>query len=97
MSFLNAKDKEALRDHILAIRERTDQVLRILNREKPQGQATRANKGKIIPDGVWKGEPASDRQLAVLDKSGIGYKPGLSKGEASQLIDELFRKRRESR
>jgi len=32
MSFLNAKDKEALRDHISAIRERLDQILRILDR-----------------------------------------------------------------
>jgi len=92
MTFLNAEDVEALRDHILDIKERSDQILRILNRGKVQDSITRQNKGKIIPDGVWKDDLASQRQINTLQKANIEIWDGITKGEASKLIEDLFRR-----
>jgi len=89
MSFLNAKDKEALRDHVLAIRDRTAQILRILN----QGTTTKSygpDPEDPIPDGAWKDDPASQRQIDTLLKAKIDVWDQITKGEASKLIEDLF-------
>ncbi len=55
-------------------------------REKPRD--------KEIPDGAWKGDQVTPKQLAVLDKGKVEYWDGITKGEASELIDELFKERK---
>jgi hypothetical protein len=39
----------------------------------------------------WMNQPATDRQLAILEQRDISIKPGLTKGEASSIINKLFR------
>lgn len=46
-------------------------------------------------DAAWKLEPATSKQLELLEKNHITIKPGVTKGEASTLIDALIKKRRE--
>jgi len=38
-------------------------------------------------DAPWAGEPATEKQLAVLRKWRVVHKPGITKGEASALLD----------
>lgn len=113
-SFLNAKDIEALRDHLLAIKERVDQGLRILNRDDPRGPSSRTEGHpgkkspggpsrpsarsvgppgtKDIPEGAWMDDPATPKQLMTLEKAKVEYWDGITKGEASELIANLFKK-----
>jgi len=94
MSFLNARDVDAIRDHALAMRERADQILGILNRDQQRGGAPPSRQGKEpIPDGAWKGEPASQKQIDTLQKGKIEIWDGITKGEASKLIEDLFKGR----
>jgi gas vesicle protein len=41
-----------------------------------------------IPDGPWVNEPMSEKQKAMLTLYGINFREGLTKGEASKLIDD---------
>lgn len=112
MGFMHSEDKRALKDHLLAIRERVDQVLRILNepgespvqdgdqpgeRQSPgasKGRTTRGPPGgKGIPQGAWMDEPASIKQLTTLERGKVQFWDGITKGEASNLIDELYKRR----
>ena len=36
----------------------------------------------------WRGAPASEKQLSTLDRLHVKYPPGISKGEASALLDK---------
>jgi len=92
LGFLNAKDIEALRDHYLAIIERAQQCLRILNRDQVTNDHSKAGQDRSIPDGAWKDEPASQKQIATLQKGNVELWDGITKGEASKLIDELFKR-----
>ena len=44
------------------------------------------NKQEYDPD-AWRNEPASERQKKMMDYKKILYKPNITKGEASDLID----------
>lgn len=57
----------------------------------PSGEASTTSTG------AWRDEPATERQLAFLQKNKITPKPGLSKGEASTLIDALIKKHQEDK
>lgn len=91
LGFLNARDIEALRDHLLAIRERTDQVLRILSRDSGPGPSRESRPD--IPPGAWEEDPASPKQIATLEKAKVDIWDGITKGEANQLIKGLFKRR----
>jgi hypothetical protein len=41
-----------------------------------------------IPDGPWMNAPMSEKQKAMLLLYGINFREGLTKGEASKLIDD---------
>lgn len=96
MSFLNSKDVEALRDHYLAMIERAQQGLRILNRGRsssPEASAS-PSRAEEIPDGAWKMHPASEKQIATLEKFKVQFNPAtLTKGEAADIIKDLFARR----
>ena len=97
-NFLNSKDKEVLRDHLLHIIEVAQQGLKILLEEDdPEAQRVlRSPRGapepQNIPEGPWKRDQATPKQLAVLDKGKVEYWDGITKGEASELISNLFKK-----
>jgi len=94
LSFLNAKDKEIIRDHLLDARERIDQALGILSRDVPAKASTPPSRSKDIPDGAWKMHPASDKQLATLEQFKVQFNPAtLTKGEAADIIKGLFARR----
>ena len=38
----------------------------------------------------WRNDPATEKQLRVLRKNGIGYHEGISKGEAAELLKPVF-------
>lgn len=40
--------------------------------------------------GAWQGEPASEKQIAMLNKNGYDVKPGITKAEASAAIDKIM-------
>jgi hypothetical protein len=42
------------------------------------------------PDAPWRSQPASDKQIALLNKMGIVVPPGLTRGAASDLITTAF-------
>src|SRR5205085_1981419 len=44
-------------------------------------------------DASWRGTPASEKQIAMLRRRKIPIKPGLTKGEASGLIDLAMARR----
>jgi hypothetical protein len=46
--------------------------------------------GLATPDAAWRGQPASDKQLTLLNKLGIVVSPGLTRGGASDLITAAF-------
>jgi hypothetical protein len=58
-----------------------------------------APSGGEAPTGAepWRLEAATDRQLAFLEKAKITPKPGLTKGEASAIIDGLIKKLKEGK
>ena len=95
MSFMNAKDEEIIRDHLLDARERIDQALGILNRGRPSSPEASAppSRSEPIPDGAWKTHPASEKQNATLEKFKIQYNPNITKGEAAVIIQGLFSRR----
>ena len=77
MTFLNAKDQEALRDHLLAMIERAQQGLRLLNRgDWKQEPATDRQKAfmteKSVPfkEGISKGAASEkiDRYIQAKKK-----------------------------
>ena len=39
---------------------------------------------------AWRDDPATDKQKNALDKHEIQYKPSITKGEASDLLDTYF-------
>ncbi len=41
----------------------------------------------------FKSEPATEKQIAVIKKSGMNPAIGLTKSEASKIIDDIFKKR----
>jgi hypothetical protein len=41
----------------------------------------------------WRGNPASDKQLAILKKKKIPHKQEITSGEASTMLSEYFQKR----
>lgn len=43
-----------------------------------------------IPPGPWRDEPATNKQLAILDKHDVEYQEPITKGRASDLIDQVF-------
>ena len=43
---------------------------------------------------VWDHEPATDHQLAFLNRLGIGYADDITKGAASDLISERLENRK---
>jgi hypothetical protein len=45
------------------------------------------------PDAPWRGQPASDKQIALLGKLGIALAPSLTRGRASDLITAAFASR----
>ena len=45
-------------------------------------------------DAPWRNDPASEKQIAALLKFGVAYPVGLSKGAASDLLQERFHQRR---
>lgn len=48
----------------------------------------RANK-----QGSWRNEPATDKQKNMLKAAGISFKPGITKGQASELINKVQARR----
>jgi superfamily II DNA or RNA helicase len=44
----------------------------------------------IDKEAKWRGYPASDKQIDLLERLGITYPTDITKGEASQLIDEAM-------
>jgi hypothetical protein len=38
----------------------------------------------------WRAQPASDKQMALLQKLGVPISPGLSKGEAADQIAAIL-------
>ena len=42
------------------------------------------------PDAPWRGQPATEKQLNVLEKCRVTARPGLTKGEASDLIATIL-------
>lgn len=93
LGFLNARDIEALRDHLLAIRERVDQALGILTSDRGPGAPSPRETRPDIPPGAWEGDPATPKQIAILEKGKVDIWDGISKGEASKLIKDLFNRR----
>lgn len=93
LGFLNARDIEALREHLLAIRERTGQALRILNRDLGPGAHPSRDNRPDIPPGAWEDDPASPKQIDTLVKAKVDIWDGITKGEASKLIEDLFKRR----
>lgn len=65
-----------------------DKALRILGSN--QGDQPSNN---TAPVSTWKNDPASDRQLAVMDKAKVQYPPGVTKGEADFIIKGLFERK----
>ena len=55
--------------------------------EMLRGKSPSNNDGKRVIDGD---APASEKQLAFLKRLGVKAEPGISKAEASQLIDEAL-------
>ncbi len=45
-------------------------------------------------DAPWRGKPASEKQIALLAKFKIPVKPDITKGEASDLLDAKFSKKK---
>jgi len=45
-------------------------------------------------DAPWRGAPASEKQIALLTKFKIPIKPDITKGEASDLLDAKFSKKK---
>ncbi|HKW92682.1 MAG TPA: DEAD/DEAH box helicase [Methylomirabilota bacterium] len=53
--------------------------------------ARRAGAGTLVdPAAPWRAAPATDRQLAALKRRGVSSRPGLTKGEASDLLAAAF-------
>jgi superfamily II DNA or RNA helicase len=46
--------------------------------------------GLATPDAAWRGQPPSEKQIALLTKLGIVVPPGLSRGQASDLLTAAF-------
>lgn len=93
---VNEADIEVIRDHLLAIKERTRQILMILNEEGipgPRTSPTYTNK-QPIPDGVWKEDPITKKQIAILVQGKVDIWDGITKGEASKMIEDLFNRRK---
>ncbi len=44
-------------------------------------------------DASWRREPATEKQLALLDSLGLPYMPGLTKGEAAFMLSRYFLRR----
>ena len=81
-----------MRDHLLDARERIDQALGILNRDQPKTSAP-PSRSEPIPEGAWKDHPASEKQLSVLEKFKVQHSDGITKGEAADIIKDLFSRR----
>jgi hypothetical protein len=44
----------------------------------------------IDKEAKWRGYPASEKQLSLLERFGFSYYAGITKGEAAQLIDKAM-------
>lgn len=52
-----------------------------------------ATKVFVDPRAAWRRAPASEKQLEILRKKHVPFRPGITKGEASILIDKAFSRR----
>ncbi len=42
----------------------------------------------------WRGDPISDKQRAFMSREGLAFNEGMTKGQASDLIDGYFRNKK---
>lgn len=45
-------------------------------------------------DAAWRKKPASEKQISLLTKMRVRYNPGITAGEAADLLDRTFEKRK---
>lgn len=43
------------------------------------------------PDGLWRDQPATQHQLAALNRLNVAVEPGITKGAADALLDAAMR------
>jgi hypothetical protein len=75
------------------------EVLSLAAKTIPMGTPAAPSEGVEAPASgdAWKSEPATERQLTLLEKNHIAVRAGLTKGEASALIDALLKKLKETK
>jgi hypothetical protein len=66
------------------IKELAEEILKIISSERVLNKQTMN----------WRDQPATEKQLALMDKKGIYYKPDITKGGASDLINEFYKRGR---
>ena len=84
--------------YIRAIRENTEAIhlLRadlaafMTQYKKPQVTGMADAGPEDIPPGKWVDEPATGKQINFLEKNNIPFSIPISKGDASQLIDQYI-------
>jgi len=60
-----------------------------------ESEAQNITSGKLsiaLKDAPWRNQPATDKQIRILDMYDVDYEPVITKGEASDIIDALFAK-----
>ena len=58
-----------------------------------EAEAETITEGRLniaLKEARWRGEPATEKQLRILDTYDLDYEADITKGEASDLIDVLF-------
>ena len=94
MSFVNARDVEKwvnlLDKRISEDIELRDEMRKFLKKPEP---STPASRSEGIPEGAWRTHPASEKQIATLEKFKVNYRDGITKGEAADIIQDLFARR----
>ncbi len=94
MTFINARDVEKwvnyLDKRISADIELRDEMRKFLKKPEPSASASQS---EDIPNGAWRIHPASEKQIATLEKFKVQYRDDITKGEASDLLQELFARR----
>lgn len=58
------------------------------------GQEVQRKRVFSNPDAPWRSAPMTDRQKEILNKFRISYSDTTTKGEASELIDAAFNRRK---